>query len=134
MVEDEGGYPISLVRRPRVWPKESKGELVSVNRYEYINQHSVGIKQMKLDDLVERSGITPTAITIDVEGAELLVLEGAEKTLTENDLKVWVSIHPDLMEESFNKTKADVHRFMENLGYSKRYLATDHEEHYLYLK
>jgi FkbM family methyltransferase len=116
------------------WPKESEGELIDVNKYEYINQNSGNIGQMKLDDLVERSGVIPTAITIDVEGAELLVLQGAKRTLAENNLKVWVSIHPDLMEKSFNHTKNDIHNFMEKLGYSKEYLATDHEEHWLYTK
>ncbi len=116
------------------WPKESKGELIDVNKYEYLNQNSGGIKRMKLDDLVERSGVVPTAITIDVEGAELIVLHGAEKALKENDLKVWVSIHPDLMRKSFRHTEADIHKFMGELGYFGEHLATDHEEHFLFIK
>ncbi len=116
------------------WPKESKGELVDKNRYEYLNRHSADTRKMKLDDLVERSGIIPTAITIDVEGAELIVLHGAEKTLVKNNLKVWVSIHPDLMKKSFRHTKDDVHNFMDKLGYVREYLATDHEEHWFYRK
>ena len=81
-----------------------------------------------------RAEIFPTALTIDVEGAELLVLWGAEKTLAENSLKVWVSIHEDLMERDFGRTTHEVHTFMEGLGYSGEHLATDHEEHYFYTK
>lgn len=117
-----------------LWPKESKGKLIDQNKYEYINQQSGGIKQMKLDDLVKRSGITPTALTIDVEGAELEVLKGAKKTLIENNLKVWVSIHPDLMLKGFDHEPDHIHDFMEELGYKGEHLATDHEQHWFYTR
>ncbi len=116
------------------WPDECKGELIDKNKYEYINNKSKNIKQMRLDDLVKRSGITPTAITIDVEGAELIVLKGSKKTLKENNLKVWVSIHPDLMKKSFGHLPEEIDKFMVKLGYYSKYLATDHERHYLYTK
>ncbi len=39
------------------------------------------VKTQRLDTLVEQHGLKPRLIKIDVEGAELLVLRGAEKTI-----------------------------------------------------
>ncbi|MBJ7470895.1 MAG: FkbM family methyltransferase [Solirubrobacteraceae bacterium] len=43
----------------------------------------VTVKTQRLDDLVAKHGIKPRLIKIDVEGAELLVLRGAQQTITE---------------------------------------------------
>ena len=76
----------------------------------------------------------PSAITIDVEGAELLVLRGAQKTLKENNVKVWVSIHPDLSQKDYKKSKNDLLEFMEKIGYQSELLGIDHEEHHYFSK
>lgn len=116
------------------WPDEIEGVLLKAMKYQLINDKPDDVKELTLDDLVKRSGIIPTGVTIDVEGAELLVLQGAKKTLENNAVKVWVSIHPDLMKKNFDHKPSDIHIFMERLGYLKKYLATDHERHYYYSK
>ena len=63
------------------WPAAADGPLIDRNKYQYIHDHCVEVPQLTLDDLVDRSRIIPNAITIDVEGAELLVLRGATDTL-----------------------------------------------------
>lgn len=83
-----------------------------------------------IDDLVARLNVQPTAITIDVEGAELQVLRGAAAVLTDVRPAVWLSIHPRLL-RSFGATKGDVLRFIENAGYTAHLLGTDHEEHWM---
>lgn len=91
------------------------------------------IPSIRIDDFVEATGIWPTAINIDIEGAELMALQGAGRMLTHPNTRltnVWVSIHPDLLERDFGSTKQDVLDFMADCGWSGVHLGTDHEEHW----
>lgn len=114
------------------WPAAADGPLIDRNKYQYIHANTDNIKQLTIDDLVQRSGIIPDAITIDVEGAELLVLHGATDTLVDHRPQIWVSVHPDLIARDYNATADHVHRFMESLGYTPTFLAEDHEQHWMY--
>lgn len=114
------------------WPDQAAGDLVDRNKYQYIHKNEDSIPELRLDDMVERSGIIPDALTMDVEGAELLILRGAEKTLKTYKPKVWVSIHPDLGLRDYGVTAQETIDFMTNLGYKKEHLATDHECHYYF--
>ena len=51
-------------------------------------------RQISIDDFCEQHHIIPTIIKIDVEGAEIGVLKGAQKTLTTHTPLVIISIHP----------------------------------------
>lgn len=117
---------------PTEWPPASQGDLIDRNKYQYIHANDDNVPEVKLDDYVKRSGVIPDALTMDVEGAELLILRGAEQTLKHRPLKVWVSIHPDLGERDYGVKPKQVHAFMKKLGYKGEYLATDHEEHWYY--
>lgn len=115
-----------------VWPAAAQGELINRRKYEYLHQHSDGIPAIRLDDFVTSSGITPTAVTVDVEGAELEVMRGATELLVDSHPVVWLSVHPDLMARDYNSTDTDLHTFMSSLGYRAELLAVDHEEHWLF--
>lgn len=112
------------------WPESASGKLIDRNKYQYIHDNE-GIDQIRLDDFANLTKI-PDAITIDVEGAELHVLNGAYNTLKNYKPKVWVSIHPDMMERDYNVTKDQLLKYMTDLGYEPEYLATDHEEHWYF--
>lgn len=116
----------------RVWPECASGDLIDRNKYQYIHEHSGDVPEMRLDDLYLRSGIVPAAITMDVEGAELLVLRGAQHVLREYHPLVWISIHPDLGERDYGVKPAQVHAFMESFGYTGTHLADDHESHWFF--
>lgn len=114
-----------------VWPAASDGVEVGGMAYRYMNQH-FDIPTVTIDSIVHEHGCD--ALTIDVEGAELLVLQGAEETLEERNLQVWVSIHWDLMERDFGHTPDQLHAYMDSLGYYGKHIHTDHEAHWLFRK
>lgn len=97
--------------------------------YRYIGQHEIPVVTI---DSIARDLRKPDAITIDIEGAELLALRGAEETLHTARPLVWVSIHEDLMMRDFSHDPRDLHRFMESVGYVGEYLGTDHEAHWFF--
>lgn len=75
----------------------------------------------------------PDAITVDVEGFELTVMRGAEKTLKKHRPIVWLSVHPDLMERDAGVTDVqELFDFMTSCGYGREYLGTDHEQHHFF--
>lgn len=90
------------------------------------------IPRITIDDLVSLSGIVPDAITMDIEGAELVAMRGAARTLRTYRPIVWISIHPDLMERDFGHTKRELKEFMMGCGYDADLLEIDHEEHWLF--
>lgn len=116
------------------WPFEALGdEIIDRNSYKYIYQDR-DIPQITIDDYVARTGIIPTALTMDTEGAELLILNGAKKTLAEGNINVWVSEHDDMAKRDYGINANDIADFMKRLGYSRKVLATDHERHVFYKK
>lgn len=118
------------IEAPGNWPDESLGSLIDRNKYQYIHEKEAGIEEITLDEWVRATGIIPTALTMDTEGSELLILKGAEQTLRKFHPQCWISIHPDLSERDYSTTKENVLDFMKNLRYKAEHLATDHEEHW----
>jgi FkbM family methyltransferase len=114
------------------WPKCSDDDLIDRNKYQYIHDNSENIPEVTIDHYVNSSGIVPDALTMDVEGAELLILKGAKSTLKKYKPKLFISIHPYLGERDYGVKKEDTVEFLEQLGYISKYLATDHEEHYFF--
>ena len=119
------------------WPIVAFGDVIDYTDFRHLAQQATESKQITIDDFVKEFKITPTALTIDVEGSEFRVLKGARKTLQNNDVKVWVSVHIDRpwVDEFYSGFEAgDVVNFMERLGYQAEHLATDHEEHWRFWK
>lgn len=114
------------------WPPCADGPVIGDHGFCVIVERP-DLPVTTIDLLAARVGM-PDAITIDVEGAELQVLRGAEWVLRSARPLVWVSIHTgDLawMAEKFPGEGAEeLHAYMAGLGYTGVHLATDHEEHW----
>lgn len=115
-----------------LWPAAADPHRNEVPAMAYRSLADAGeIETVSLDDFAAATEIVPNGFNIDVEGAELLVLRGAEQLLANEEClgHVWVSIHPDLMEQ-FDHTPEELHGFMDMLGWTGEHLGTDHEEHW----
>ena len=118
--------------KPNKWPESILHDLIDRNKYQYIHANNQNIPEIELDDYVAISTIIPDAITMDVEGAELLVLRGAKFTLETYKPKCWISIHPDLGERDYGILANQTIKFMTDLGYKAEFLAEDHEQHWYF--
>lgn len=117
------------------WPKCANASKPEVGGMPYGSLLSNSSRAtITIDDFIVETKAYPKAINIDVEGAELLVLRGAQNELDDPEgvEHVWVSIHPDLM-EAFGHIPEDIFAFMAKRDYGRwqhEHLGTDHEEHH----
>lgn len=94
---------------------------------------SNNIPQTKIDDFVSRTGIVPQGISLDVEGAEFLVLRGAKNTLREHHPLIWLSLH-DLngaLTYDYHTTKDEVFAWLKEQGYKMTWLEDYGDSHWL---
>jgi FkbM family methyltransferase len=119
------------------WPACAYGELIPGHGFQHLAEHSEVTPALTIDRMVRFGGVglvePPALITMDVEGAELRVLKGAAQTLREFRPKVFASIHPAFMADLYAHSKEALLDFMAGLGYTATFLATDHEEHWMFL-
>lgn len=71
----------------------------------FSDEGSVQIPTFSIDDYCKNSEVSPEVVKIDVEGAERLVLEGMEKTITRPTLRsIFLEVHPGLIPNSVEDT------------------------------
>jgi FkbM family methyltransferase len=114
------------------WPVCVEGEIVEAHGFNQLFEEADGLPQTTIDDFVERTGIIPTVITMDTEGSEGRILRGAEQTLRAHKPKLWISIHPEFLIQSYGEYSRDVRNWIINLGYEETLLAWEHEAHVMY--
>jgi FkbM family methyltransferase len=112
------------------WPTSADGPMISDHGFCNLSER-VDLPRIKLDTMAEIVA-PPTAITMDVEGAELRVLRGAEQVLRNNRPLVWVSVHRDFMKDMYGDSPRMLTKFMIECGYESTHLATDHEAHWFW--
>lgn len=117
-------------RSTQLWPTSSLGPLIGNHGFCNLCERP-DIPRVKIDTVADVIG-PPNACTLDVEGAELRVLLGAERVLTEHRPLVWVSVHPQFMMDTHRDTPDELFAYMTRLDYVAEHLATDHEEHWLF--
>lgn len=105
---------------------------VGATRYICLVDSDVGsIPCRRIDDLFPAGSDDVRAMLIkcDVEGAEQLVLSGAEETLRRIRPELLLSVHPPAL-PAYGHSKEGVRALLESLGYRIRCVAVDHEEHW----
>ncbi|MCP4914398.1 MAG: FkbM family methyltransferase [Oligoflexia bacterium] len=79
--------------------------------------NSTNYKEMiQIDSFCERENIYPDVVKIDVEGAEVLVLNGAKKAFSKSRPKIFLSLHPKHIQQLGGKLE-DIHSFAQELDY-----------------
>jgi FkbM family methyltransferase len=122
-LEHKNGWPLSAYNA-NLQEEATFRSLLSTGR---------NIPQTTIDDYVLRTFIVPDALSIDVEGAELLVLRGAKKTLDLNHPLIWLSLH-DLngaLTYDYRTTKDEVFQFLTEHGYKMTWLEDYGDSHWL---
>jgi FkbM family methyltransferase len=114
------------------WPGVANAaSLLANTKFQHLDENPE-TPSAAMDDLVDMLGsrFTPDAITIDVEGAELSVLQGAQHTLEDARPLVWVSLHQGYVNRpGVHILDQDVFNFMNAMGYENEFLGADHERH-----
>ena len=74
----------------------AKGKIVNLQEEGELSDKQITyVPTLTVDEIVEKTGLVPHILKIDVEGAELLVLKGASKLLMEGDVKIFLSTHSE---------------------------------------
>lgn len=129
-IDHDRDHPTSL-GSSRDWPTSAYGPLIGDHGFVSILETDT-LPATTIDRIAELAPAPPDVITMDIEGAELSALHGATVTLAEHRPKVFVSVHPDFLQQ-YGHTADGVYGFMADLGYTRTYLGTDHEVHDMFL-
>lgn len=119
----------------RGWPECARADEYHRRTYRYLFEpkHVGEIPSYRLDDLEQYVDEPPAIISIDVEGAEGRVLEGARVLLAAYRPIVFVSVHPEFIERWYPEwSTARMYDLMGGLGYHRDLIARDHEEHVVF--
>jgi FkbM family methyltransferase len=109
------------------WPRSADGPVIPDHGFCNLSERP-DIPRLRIDTAATKVA-PPTGLTIDTEGSELRVLQGAEDVLRIHRPLVWVSVHRDFMRDMYNDTPEDLDNFMADLSYERTPLCTDHEQH-----
>jgi FkbM family methyltransferase len=122
-LEYKNGWPLSAYRDTMIEEMCFRSLISTANN----------IPQTTVDDFVTRTNIAPKGMSIDVEGAELLVLKGAEQTLRRSHPLIWLSLH-DLsgaIDYDYHTTKEEIFGFLTACGYNMTWLEDYGDSHWL---
>lgn len=112
------------------YPESANNEIIDLRSFRHLDEEKSITKQLKIDDLA----LTPKLITIDVEGSEFEVIEGAMETLKRGTI-LYTSLHDDLMWLRYKHWPHDLRHELFKIGYEpERLCGWDHELHIRWTK
>lgn len=119
------------------WPVCVHAEIEEAHGFKELDKESESFPQITIDDMVQVSQNFPTMISLDVEGAEGMVLKGAEATLRAYHPKIFLSGHPEFLHDNFEGKAGfeylrDLRDWLKEIGYKEEILDYQHEVHLFY--
>lgn len=120
--------PKHVWTREESWPNAAYAEGVPDGGFIHVKSNP-SFPQITIDRLSELA-TPPHAIVLDIEGAELLALQGAANTLQTHRPLVWVSVH-DIgdgagwngpLKDWYSAVPQDIHDYMNEMDYSAQEL------------
>lgn len=114
------------------WPLASHGPVIPDFGFRHLAQQAHHTPRLSLDTMVEHVGLIPDAIVMDIEGAELMALMGANRLLLERKPIMWVSVHQPTMLDWYNHTLDELLTYMASVGYGGIKLGEGSEEYWLF--
>lgn len=111
----------------RGFPECAEGEVIGDHGFKTIKEYP-DISQIRIDDI----DLPVTAISIDVEGSERRVIEGALETLKTKRPKIWLSGHPEFMYAQYGEYLTELRGLIKSFVYKETLLAYEHEVHFFY--
>lgn len=124
------------------WPSCSDGPVIGDHGFCNLHERT-DIPSVTIDDYVRVTDLVPTDISIDVEGSEGRVIDGAVDVIREHHPRIWLSGHPEFMLQNWGAW-TNVHmghpeylldlrtRLVREFGYSETLLSYEHEVHLMY--
>ncbi len=100
-----------------------RANTLTLNAWDTSAVRALTVALTSLDTFAASEASAPEVVKIDVEGAELDVLTGGRDMLLRHRPLVFCEIHPSEL-AGFGATPADVHAFMDNLGYRAHPIGT----------
>jgi FkbM family methyltransferase len=130
------GFAANYDKDPKLWvntwPTDlDYSQILKAIKFRLLHEHADHTPAIMIDTIGD-SIDPPDALHIDVEGAELEVLRGAYHTLKIKRPLVWIAVHPQFMQDRFQTVPDELAWYMNNLNYTGKLLATDHEEHWFW--
>lgn len=122
------------------WQTMTKDGMIHDHGFKQLYENYPDVPQITLDDYCAITGIYPTVLNLDVEGAEWDVIKGAEQTLRTKKPIIFMSVHAEFLFDSYRnegiwKEKYGdrcfvVHmlRFIDELGYKHEIIEWDYHE------
>lgn len=111
-----------------IWPTQANGDTSDNVGFSHVNEKP-DIPTVCLDEIdLPKIDI----LTMDVEGTEYEILQGAEETIKKDKPILFISVHPEFMWREHHHSPDDLLVMLDNWGYDATYLAFDHEQHYMF--
>lgn len=110
------------------WPDSAYGPVIGDHGFKELRDPGA-IPILTIDEL---GAWPPTMISMDVEGAEWEVLQGAERTIDAHHPRIYLSLHPEFLIDQYGKYSYEVRRWLIDKGYRETLLDYQHEAHFVY--